>query len=129
MKLDTEMADLHGTDGELMSCGGAELRGATWADVLAPRTSKEGPFDVENGRVSMYPDYAAAVQAKRASYTEVKKILRTEGIRSALLFPLKLKIMWAGHTHFCLSPEEAWSWLETYRIGKDDQNLRDPLTG
>ncbi|KAJ1170011.1 hypothetical protein NDU88_001892 [Pleurodeles waltl] len=71
-------------------------------------------------------DYTAAVQAKRASYTEVKKALRTAGIRYALLFPSKLKIMWDGHTHFCLCPEETWSWLETYRTGKDDQNLREP---
>ncbi|KAJ1202044.1 hypothetical protein NDU88_005847 [Pleurodeles waltl] len=30
-----------------------------------------------------------------------------------------------GHTLFCLSPEEAWSWLETYRTKKDDQNLHE----
>ncbi|KAJ1114891.1 hypothetical protein NDU88_003121 [Pleurodeles waltl] len=49
-------------------------------DLLLQRAHEEGPFDVENSRVSMYSDYTAAVQAKRASYTDVRKALRTEGI-------------------------------------------------
>ncbi|KAJ1089061.1 hypothetical protein NDU88_002214 [Pleurodeles waltl] len=97
--------------------------------MVLQRARKTGPFDVENSRVSIYPDYTEAVQAKRATSTEVKKALRIEGIWHTLLFPLKLKIMWDGNTHFCLSPEEAWSWLETYRTGRDDQNSHElPLT-
>ncbi|KAJ1188198.1 hypothetical protein NDU88_004961 [Pleurodeles waltl] len=98
-------------------------------DLLLQKAREDGPFGVENSRVSMYPDYTAAVQARRASYTEVKKALWTEGIRYALLFPPKLKIMWDGHTHFCLSPEEAWSWLETHKTGTIDQKLHEPPPG
>ncbi|KAJ1155998.1 hypothetical protein NDU88_008723 [Pleurodeles waltl] len=96
-------------------------------DLLLQRAHETGHFEVENSRVNMYPDYTAVVQAKRVSYTEVKKALRTEGIRYALLLPSKLKI-WNGRTHFCLSPEEAWFWLESYRTGREDQNLQEPPT-
>ncbi|KAJ1104500.1 hypothetical protein NDU88_001911 [Pleurodeles waltl] len=30
-----------------------------------------------------------------------------------------------GRTHFCQTPEEAWSWLETYKNGTVQQNLHD----
>ncbi|KAJ1099997.1 hypothetical protein NDU88_005087 [Pleurodeles waltl] len=75
----------------------------------------------------MIPDFTAEVQAKRASYLEVKKVLHAEGIRYSLLFPSKLKIMLDGHSHLCQAPDKALAWLESHTSGLIDHDLSGPL--
>ncbi|KAJ1134972.1 hypothetical protein NDU88_001418 [Pleurodeles waltl] len=89
-------------------------------DIMLQRARDVGPFTLENGKVDMFPDYTAAVQSKRFSYLSVKKALWEEGIRYALLFPSKLKIMGDDRTHFCQMLKEAWDWLESHKGGKPD---------
>ncbi|KAJ1177344.1 hypothetical protein NDU88_002603 [Pleurodeles waltl] len=88
-------------------------------DALLQRAQEAGSFVVENGRVNMFPDFTAAVQAKWLSCMEVKKVLRAEGIQYSLLLPLKLKIMLEGYTHSCQTTEKAWAWLESHTSGTD----------
>ncbi|KAJ1187423.1 hypothetical protein NDU88_004199 [Pleurodeles waltl] len=76
-----------------------------------------GPFQVEGLRATFFPDFTLAVQARRATFLEMKQALREEGLRYSLLFPSKLKIILDGTTHFFQEPDEAWAWLESYRAG------------
>ncbi|KAJ1203981.1 hypothetical protein NDU88_007762 [Pleurodeles waltl] len=80
-------------------------------DLLLQTAHVAGPFMVEGRQKSIFPDFTADVQAKRATYAVVKRALREEGITYALLFPYRLKPMVDGTIHFFQDPEEAWAWL------------------
>ncbi|KAJ1139071.1 hypothetical protein NDU88_005448 [Pleurodeles waltl] len=86
-------------------------------DLLLQKAHEAGPFQVEGGRATLFPDFAVAVQSQQATFLGVKRALREEGLRYSLLFPSKLKIILDGTTHFFQEPDEAWAWLESYRTG------------
>lgn len=88
-------------------------------DVILQQARTLGPFQVENLKVSIYPDYTLEVQRHRSSFLEVKKALRKEGIQYSLLFPARLKLILDGTTLFFETPNEAWDWLDTYRGSRD----------
>ncbi|KAJ1162960.1 hypothetical protein NDU88_003424 [Pleurodeles waltl] len=68
-------------------------------DILLNCACKEGPYQIENGKENMFPDYTATVQEKVVSYAEVKKVLRDEYIQFSLLFSSKLKLLVVGKRH------------------------------
>ena len=49
-------------------------------DTLLNRSRLNGPFQINNTAVSLFPDFTAQVQAKRVSFLEVKKAMRVKGI-------------------------------------------------
>ena len=84
-------------------------------DLLLQKARSNGPFEIANLKVSMFPDFTATVQAKRNSFLEVKREMCSEGIQYSLRFPAKLRIMLDGSTHIFFTLAEAWDWLETYK--------------
>lgn len=89
-------------------------------DHLLAAARATGPYNVGNGRVTLFPDYTLEVQRKRASFLAVKKALRDEGLQYSLMFPARLRVTLNEKTHFHDSPEEAWDWLELYKAGAGD---------
>lgn len=63
---------------------------------------QHGPIHVENKQLMFFPDYARAVQRQRATFLDVKRRLRMEGIQYSLLFPARLKVIHAESTIFFL---------------------------
>ncbi|KAJ1142590.1 hypothetical protein NDU88_008904, partial [Pleurodeles waltl] len=81
---------------------------------------EKGPFQVEGGNTTFFPDFTLAFQTQRATFLEVKRSLREEGLRYSLLFPSKLKVILDGTTHFFQEPDEVWAWVGAYRRGPTD---------
>ncbi|KAJ1171681.1 hypothetical protein NDU88_003539 [Pleurodeles waltl] len=86
-------------------------------DTLLQKERTNGLYAVDNRKVSLFPNYTAAVQSKRASYVEVKKGLGEEGLQYSLTFPSKLKVMLDVKTHFCEDRQTVWSWFDSYKSG------------
>lgn len=78
-------------------------------DILIKNAHNNGPYVIANSKVSIFSDYTAKVQAQRASFTEAKKALRTEGIMYSLIYLATLRVILDGATIFFDSPEELWS--------------------
>ncbi|KAJ1127066.1 hypothetical protein NDU88_005472 [Pleurodeles waltl] len=62
-------------------------------DILLQRAREAGPFEVGGGRVTLFPNYRAAVQRRCATFTAVKCSLRDEGIIYSLVLCSMLTIM------------------------------------
>ncbi|KAJ1152458.1 hypothetical protein NDU88_005233 [Pleurodeles waltl] len=45
-------------------------------DILLQQAREAGPFRVDNGSVTLFPDFTAEVQARRVSYMAVKRAMR-----------------------------------------------------
>ena len=60
----------------------------------------------------IFPDYTAAVQQQRSSFTAVKRKLRELKLKYALLFPDKLRVEAFEKIFFFDNPKEAWDWAE-----------------
>ncbi|KAJ1203953.1 hypothetical protein NDU88_007734 [Pleurodeles waltl] len=86
-------------------------------DLLLQIACEKGPFQVEGSHATFFPDFTLEVQARRATFLEVKRPLREEGLCYSLLFSSNLKIMLDGTTHFFQEPDEVWTRLESYRVG------------
>ncbi|KAJ1107224.1 hypothetical protein NDU88_004617 [Pleurodeles waltl] len=69
---------------------------------------------LENGKISIYPDYANKVKNSQKSFLEVKAKLRAMNVRYMLLYPVRLKALSGGRSHFFEQPEEVWRWLEMW---------------
>ncbi|KAJ1161739.1 hypothetical protein NDU88_002220 [Pleurodeles waltl] len=89
-------------------------------DLLLLAAREKGPFQVEGGNTTFFPDFTLVVQTQRATFLEVKRALREEGLRYSLLFPSKLKVILDGTTHFFQEPDEVLAWLGAYRRGPTD---------
>ena len=79
------------------------------------------PVKCDNAIVNLYPDFTLQVQQQRREFLEVKRALRQQELRYAMLFPAKLRVVADGKVHFFTNPDETWQWLE----GRDPK--RDPL--
>ncbi|KAJ1114619.1 hypothetical protein NDU88_002854 [Pleurodeles waltl] len=86
-------------------------------DVLLQATRERALILVDYVRVSLFPDYTIATQHKLASFQEVKRQLRTEGLTYALLLTVKLKVLYDQQIHFSEAPEQALDgWNNTSLI-------------
>ncbi|KAJ1142310.1 hypothetical protein NDU88_008636 [Pleurodeles waltl] len=81
-------------------------------DVALQVARELDPIIIDNARISLYPDYALAVQKRRASYQIIKQRLRKMEIKYALLFPAKLCITHNQKTHFFDSSDLVSTWLD-----------------
>lgn len=66
-----------------------------------------------NNKISIFPDFSAAAQKKRAAFQSVKQRLRERSLPYSMLYPAKLRVVHKGQTQFFLSPKEANRWLES----------------
>ncbi|KAJ1151473.1 hypothetical protein NDU88_004253 [Pleurodeles waltl] len=86
-------------------------------DLLLQLAREKGPFQVDGGNATFFPDFTLVVQNRWATFLEVKQALREEGLCYFLLFLSKLKVILDGVTHFFQEPDEVWTWLEAYHKG------------
>ena len=81
-------------------------------DIILQEARVAPPVTYQNTNIGLFPDFTMQVQKLRRTFTELKKELRSQNIRYAMLFPAKLRIADGTKTHFFLTPEEGWTWLE-----------------
>ncbi|KAJ1087947.1 hypothetical protein NDU88_001106 [Pleurodeles waltl] len=81
-------------------------------DITLQAARDLNPITVDNTRISLYPDYTLMVQKCRACFQVVKRRLRTEGLKYALLFPARLRVTFNQKTHFFETPDSACDWLD-----------------
>ena len=84
-------------------------------DLLLQKARENGPYLIENAKVTMFPDFTLAVQNKRGTFLEVKREMRNMGLTYALIFPAKLRVAHDGKVNVFMNPTEAWDWLESYK--------------
>ncbi|KAE8587398.1 hypothetical protein XENTR_v10021959 [Xenopus tropicalis] len=82
-------------------------------DAALQAARKKGDIQFQGVRVSLYPDYSAALQRQRGTFYGVKKRLRDLGINYNMLFPAKLRIMEGGKVHIFDQPAGAESWIDS----------------
>lgn len=78
--------------------------------LRAART--KGDLSFNGNRISIYPDFSAATQKQRASFTHVKKRLRDSHLVYSMMYPAKLRVVDGGKVHFFNTPVEASRWLD-----------------
>ena len=76
----------------------------------------------DNAIVNLYPDFTLQVQRQRRDFLEVKRALRQQELRYAMLFPAKLRVVADGKVHFFTDPDGAWQWLEGRASARDPPN-------
>ena len=94
-------------------------------DTILQAARVAPPVKCDNATVSWYPDFTLQVQQQRREFLEVKKALRQQELRYAMLFPARLRVVADDKVHFFLDPGEAWQWLEN----RDPQKKRSPTKG
>ena len=81
-------------------------------DTILQEARVAPPVTYQNNTIGLFPDFTLQVQRQRRTFTELKKSLREQNIRYAMLFPAKLRVADGTKTHFFMTPEEGWRWLE-----------------
>ena len=81
-------------------------------DTILQEARVAPPVTYQNSKIGLFPDFTLQVQRQRRTFTELKKALRGQNIRYAMLFPAKLRVADGTKTYFFLTPEEGWRWLE-----------------
>lgn len=69
---------------------------------------------IQGSKISIYPDFSAAVQKQRAKFADVKKRMRAIPIIYSMLYPAKLRVVADGSVHFFESPNMAANWLDRH---------------
>ncbi|KAJ1141731.1 hypothetical protein NDU88_008059 [Pleurodeles waltl] len=112
--------------------GGTTMLNHCTSTLLLQSSRSKAPQAINGTDIMAYPAYMAEVQRKHGTSEAVKAQLYTLGLAYALLFPMLLRVVSAGTTHFFTLPEEAWSWLHTKGIteqplpqGDDQQGWSD----
>ncbi|KAJ1190801.1 hypothetical protein NDU88_000120 [Pleurodeles waltl] len=70
-----------------------------------------GPIDIENTKITDYPDYTAEVQRKHATFNTAKQILRDKNYSYSLMYPAKLRVVDGERSHIFPISEDAWTWI------------------
>lgn len=83
-------------------------------DIILRLARQKTDMDIQGSKVSIYPDFSAAVQKQRAKFTEVKKRMRAIPLVYSMLYPAKLRVVADGTVHFFESPNMAASWLDRH---------------
>lgn len=97
-------------------------------DAALRAARQQGDLQYNGARVSLYPDYSAALQRQRSSFLGVKRRLRDLGIKYSMIFPAKLRIIDGDRPQFFERPEGALHWLET-RPSRQRQSPRPEQAG
>lgn len=61
--------------------------------------------------ISIFPDFSAALQKIRATFTDVKRRLRSRSVPYSMAYPARLRVVHNDRTLFFASPREAEDWL------------------
>lgn len=61
--------------------------------------------------ISIFPDFSAALQKIRATFTDVKRRLRSRSVPYSMAYPARLRVVHSDRTLFFSSPKEAEDWL------------------
>lgn len=83
-------------------------------DAILTMARQKQTIEHLNSKISIYPDYSAEVQRKRAQYHEVKKRLRDMEITYSTIYPSKLRIADGKFTRFFENPQQATEWLDNH---------------
>ena len=86
-------------------------------DLILQIFRTKGPIQFNGQRITAYPDFTAEVQRKRSSYAAIKASLRDAGLRYALLFPAKLRVVDGEKVRFFHSAADAGQWLDERNAG------------
>lgn len=79
------------------------------------RLARQTPnMEIQGMRVSIYPDFSAAIPKQRTKYTEVKKHLRAIPVIYSMFYPAKLWAVADGSVHFFENPVMATNWLDRH---------------
>lgn len=73
------------------------------------------PVTIDNSKIMFFPDFTTKVQKQGSSFLEVKRTLRQQEIKYAMLFPSKLRVEADGKTWFFTHPDQVWDWLDGWR--------------
>ena len=92
-------------------------------DVILQEARKAPAVKVDNATVNFFPDFTLQVQKQRRDFFQVKRLLREQGLKYAMLFPAKLRVAAGDKTNFFATPEEAWDWVKS-RSTMDNKNTR-----
>ncbi|XP_077340579.1 cadherin EGF LAG seven-pass G-type receptor 2 [Lithobates pipiens] len=80
-------------------------------DLILTRARKVPELRHGNDKIMLFPDFSAATQQKRRSFTEVRRRLRDKEIKYSMLYPSKLRVQYKG-AKFFEHPEEARDWMD-----------------
>lgn len=84
------------------------------------QTARDLPeLQIDNSRISVFPNFSAEVQRRGMQFTTIKKRLRDLHIPYAMLYPARLRITALGQSHFFETPVSATDWL-----GSHENHLR-----
>ena len=86
-------------------------------DLILQTFRTKGPILFNGQRIAAYPDFTAEVQRRRSSYAAIKASLRDMGLKYALLFPAKLRVVDGEKVRFFQSAVEAGQWLDERNVG------------
>lgn len=81
-------------------------------DAILHLSRERGNIPFGNKTIAIFPDFSAAVQRRRKSFTEVKRRLHIKNIKYAMLFPARLRVEGEDRAHFFEDPEAALAWIE-----------------
>lgn len=78
---------------------------------------------IDNGKISIFPDFSAEVQRRRLQFFDVKKRLRALQLPYAMLYLARLRVAAPTGSQFFESAKQAVDWLDTHerhlRAAKD----------
>lgn len=81
-------------------------------DAILHKARTTADLSVGNARISLYPDFSAEVQRRRAKFIDIKKRLRNLNVPYYMLYPAKLKVVVNGNAQFFDNPVAAMNWLD-----------------
>lgn len=80
--------------------------------ILKLSRERKEPLQYKVTQVYIYPDFSAGLVQRRRGFDTIKKKLRDQDIKYALISPCMLKVVHTGKTLLILTPEEAEIFLD-----------------
>lgn len=80
-------------------------------DMLLTQARRKQVITHGNANISLFPDFSAELQKKRATFTVVKRKLREKSLQYSMAYPARLRVIEGGKTHFFTDPREAEEWV------------------
>lgn len=83
---------------------------------ILQQAARLGPLLYREKRISVFPDFTAAVSKKRAAFTGVKRLLRNiPGVKYGMFYPAQLRVTLSdGKRHSFDNPDDAAAFVKRY---------------
>lgn len=81
-------------------------------DAILRLARTKGNIPFQSGHVMAFPDFSAEIQKQRARFGEIKRRLRVQNLKYAMLFPARLRVVGENRAHFFDDPAQAVAWLD-----------------